>query len=579
MLKRIATLLLGIGLIGLGVLFFVAPERAFAVQILTRFWPVFLILAGVVRVAGYLIDRHPRSPIGGMMLAAIGGILLSANLLSHNSFLLILGKYWFWLLLAFIIGRVLKQYTHRIEDGIRTNAFAPGAVIVMILITGSGLAANFLTRSGQTGFNLKIGRFGGVSDYFFGNQFQVEDDLPQTFAIAPNARLIINNANGDVEVNSAPHSQATARLIKRIRAASEEDAKAAAKNIHLQIASDGNSSQFNVATAGDQQDFAVSIIITVPQNSAASVEITNSMGAVKLAGLRGDHTIRNCERAEVGNNIGRVMIENPRGSVEISQLQGEVNLVNTRRDVALRAITGPITIDARGGALNLEESAGPIRLRAVDARIEINEIGNDSLINQRVINIEEARNSRIKIQEVKGGVEISADRSRIEAEAITGDFTVTSSTERVVANRISGALRIKAGEGAVEIEEIKGPATIEAARDVTIRNFRGPLNVTSRQGAINLETSEKLAADIKAVNDRGKIRISIPEDAGFRLDANAGKGRVRVRGFDSLVMARDDRSYAMGYNISDSSPSVILRSSGGEIQLQSSGLALAGNDE
>src|SRR5262245_53986449 len=97
MLKRLATLLLGIGLIGLGVLFFLAPERAFVVQLLMRSWPVFLILAGIVRVAGYLIDRHPRSPVGGMMLVALGGILLSANLLAQTSLLLILGSYWFWI--------------------------------------------------------------------------------------------------------------------------------------------------------------------------------------------------------------------------------------------------------------------------------------------------------------------------------------------------------------------------------------------------------------------------------------------------------------------------------------------------
>src|SRR5262245_19369485 len=88
--KRLATLLLGIGLIVIGALFFVAPEQAFAVRWLIRLWPVALILAGMVRVAGYLIDRHPRSPAGGMMITAIGGILLSANLLGHNSLILIL---------------------------------------------------------------------------------------------------------------------------------------------------------------------------------------------------------------------------------------------------------------------------------------------------------------------------------------------------------------------------------------------------------------------------------------------------------------------------------------------------------
>ncbi len=478
MLKRLATLLLGIGLIGLGVLFFVAPERNFAVQILMRFWPVFLILAGTVRVAGYLIDRHPRSPIGGMMIAAIGGILLSANLLGDRSLIQILGKYWFWILLAFIAGRVLKQYTHRIEDGVRTNAFAPGAVALMVLILGGGMAANYLVKSGRAGLNL---RFGEVGNYIFGDQVPIEDEPPQTFAIASGARLIINNANGDVEVNSAPLPQATARLIKRIRAASEEAAKEAAKNIHLQIASDGNGHQFIVNSTGIQQDFSVLIIITIPLTTAANVEIANALGAVKLAGLSGDHTIRNCERAEVGNNAGRVMIENPRGPVVIAQVEGEVSLINTRRDVALR--------------------------------------------------------------------------------------------------RVNGALRVKSDDGAVEIEQVEGPATIDATRDVTVRNFRGPLSVTSRQGTISLETSEKLADDVRAVNDRGRIRVSIPKDAGFRLDANAGRSRVRVRGFDGFVFLRQDRSSAAGYNISESAPLVSLRSGGGEIQLRSAGHALAGNDD
>src|SRR5262245_62846953 len=58
-------------------------------------------------------------------------------------------KYWFWILLAFIAGRLLKQYTHRIEDGARPNAFSPVAIVVMILIVGVGLAANFATRRSE----------------------------------------------------------------------------------------------------------------------------------------------------------------------------------------------------------------------------------------------------------------------------------------------------------------------------------------------------------------------------------------------------------------------------------------------
>ncbi|MBO0862401.1 MAG: hypothetical protein J2P21_28665, partial [Chloracidobacterium sp.] len=509
MSKRIATLLVGIALIVIGALFFVAPET-FAIRWLMWLWPVGLILAGLVRVSGYLIDRHPRSPVGGMMITAIGGILVSANLLGHNSFILILGKYWFWILLAYISGRLLKQYTHRIEDGLRPNTFSPGAIVVMVLIVGAGLAASVAAKNIGAGLNLNL-RFG---DAGVGDQISVEDELPQNFAIAPNSRLFINKPNGDVEINSAPQSQGSARLIKLVRATDAEEARKVAKNISLQIVPFGAGYQFNVVGAEAQPDLGVSILVTLPQNLPAGVEINNALGVVRLSGLQGDHVIRGCERAEITRNNGGVTIENPRGAVELSEIQGPVSLTNARQEVKMRAVNGSVTLDINGGNVIVEKSSGPLQLRATDAQVGITEVGDASSPVARAVDIEHARNSRIKLQEIKGAVAIKADRSRIEAEEIDGDFKVDSFSDRVKVTRINGVLSIKSENGAVEAEEVSGLATIEATRDVTVRNFRGPLNVSSRDGAIDLETSEKLNGDINVTSGQGKIRVSIPKDSG-----------------------------------------------------------------
>lgn len=116
---------------------------------LTKLWPAFLILAGIVRVFGYLIDRHPLSPVGGMMITAIGGILLTANLRNDWSALFLFGQSWFFLLLAFVVGRILRQYTHRIEDGAQVSAFSAGAIFIMVLLITGGLAANYLAKNYQ----------------------------------------------------------------------------------------------------------------------------------------------------------------------------------------------------------------------------------------------------------------------------------------------------------------------------------------------------------------------------------------------------------------------------------------------
>ncbi len=580
MLKRIATLLLGIGLIGFGVLFFIAPQRAFAVQLLTRYWPLFLILAGLVRVAGYLIDRHPRSPVGGLMISAIGGILLAANWRGENSFVLILGNYWFWLLMALIIGRVMRQYAHRPEEGPRPSAFAPGTIVLMAIIVGCGLTANYLAKKNRY-MNVGIARFNGMRDFILGSELTVEDEPAQTFPLLPNSRLIINNLSGDIEISASPQQQASARIIKRMRAINEEEAKQVGQNIHLQISSSGNTHQFSVNSPGVQQEYSVSIVIALPQNAQAGVEVLGNNGQVKLSGLRGDHTIRDSGRSEIGDNTGRITIDNPRGPVELRRINGEVSMTDTRRGVEMNDIVGAIKLDIKGGNVSINRVSGTVQARVADARIELNEVAKSATDNgaQRIISLDDVRNSRVKLQEVKGAVAISAQRSRIDAEAIDGDLTINTSFERVITNRIKGSLRVNAEDATVEIEDIKGSAIVETTRDVTVRNFHGPLNITTRLGTINLETDEKITGEIKAVSGKGKVRVSLPEDSGFRIDAVSNFGRVRVRGFDQINTSRKERSAVMGYNISDSAPLVSLRTENGDIQLQSSGLALARSED
>ncbi len=162
MLKRLATFLLGVALIGLGFFFFMAPEQAYLVLLLKKFWPLFLILAGLVRLAGHLIDRHPRSPLGSLLLTAIGGILLAVNLRGETSLTEIIGRYWFWFLLAYVLGRVLRQYTQPQTSGKPLRAFSPGGIFVMLLIAAIGLSANYLSKHGGLLAGLRV-QFGAVT--------------------------------------------------------------------------------------------------------------------------------------------------------------------------------------------------------------------------------------------------------------------------------------------------------------------------------------------------------------------------------------------------------------------------------
>jgi DUF4097 and DUF4098 domain-containing protein YvlB len=366
MFKRIVTLLFGIGLIALGILFFMAQERHFVVQILTQYWPFFLIIAGLVRVSGYLIDRHPSSPLGGMIITAIGGILLAANLRGEHSIVRIFGNYWFWLLLAFIIGRIVHQYTHRPDDGPRPTAFSPAAIILMILIAGSGLAANYLSRKMQLSPAINL----GVANNLFGRQYSIEDDTPQIFALSSKTRLVIDGAPGDLEIAATQQQQASARIIKRIRALNEDEARKSVQNIHLQISHEGDQIRV-IAPSGVPTDIATSIILALPEDIGIAVEVSNCGGSLKLNSLHGDYLIRKVEAVEASDLTGSIRVEGSRGDLELKRIRGAITLVDARSgSVSLEDIEGPVSIVAEGDVtvrdfldqINIKTDNGTIKL-------------------------------------------------------------------------------------------------------------------------------------------------------------------------------------------------------------------------
>jgi hypothetical protein len=567
----------------LGVLFFVTPERAYVLQVLARFWPLFLILAGVLRISGHLLDRQPRSPVGGLVLTSLGGILLAANLRGERSFLYIFGRYWFWLLLALIAGRVIRQYTHRAQDGPRPRAFSLGAIVLMLLIVVGGITANRLAANGHLLARLheRLGHLVDVRDYVFSDQFTIEDEPAQTFALQPNARLVIGNTYGDLEVRGTAQPLASARVIKRVRA-TEDEARQVAKNIRLQITSHGNIYQLNIAADG-VKDFSTTVLLELPQGAPAGLEVEGLAGRVKLSDLRGDHLIRHSDAVEVANNIGRIAVAGSRGPVRLSQVQGEVVVTGARREVSLSEITGAVRLEAQGAAAHIKQITGPVVARVSGGRLEIQGVRATTASGDQVqlVSVEESSNSRITLREIGGNATVTAIRSRVEAEVIGGDLTVASSSERVRASRVAGRLQVNVENSGVEVEGVGGAATIVAARDVSVRDFRGPLEVTTRFGAIRLATSAKLGGDLRASNQQGKIHLALPADSSFRLDAGTTFGRLRLRGFDDLDLPRNQKTALVAYNNNGAAaPLVSLRSTNGSIYLESSGLALArGEDE
>lgn len=574
MLKRIATFLLGIALVSMGVLFFIAPERAFLFQILVRYWPVFLILAGIVRVGGHLLDRQPRSPVGGMLLGALGGILLAANLRGETRVLEVIGSYWFFILLAIVAGRVMRQYAHRPEDGPRPRAFSIGGVIVMVLVSATGLGAYWLGRHSDDLARLRLPfRLNDIRS-ILDSEYSIADSAAQGFLLGANSRLVVDGLEGDVEVHTVPGSSATARIVKRIRASSDEEARIIARRISLDIKSQGDDRTFSIAADGVRNDFLISLLIELPGGSRGGLEANAISGQVILSGLKGEHSIRDVSGVTVTGNEGSVNIDGA-GSVQLQGVQGKVTLARTTRVVSLKEISGPVVMNLSGASATLDEIGGPIEIEGRNARIELHDIGLDEAASPAAIACRNLTDSRLSLNRLRGDIRVEALRTRIDASEISGDLSIKSSAERVKLARVSGKLRVVVEDGSIEAVDLDGPSELQATREISVRNFENSLTATSRLGAITMTLEHQVGADISAASEHGSVSLSLPEDSQFRLDASTGFGRLRVRGFDYLDLPRRQRATSISYGNDPQAPLLTLRSTNGDINVSPSGTTLA----
>ena len=181
------SLVLGLALLTAGLLFLLLQSSEGLARWMMQMWPVFLICAGLSRVAGFAIDRKPRSPADGMLLIALGIFFLIARLHADLNPLQIYGRYWILLVALFACVEVIRFYTGRAPDG-QARMFTTWRLVVLLLIIATGVAANRIGNNTSMIYRLRL-------------PVSISGAPEQGGSAVSSARLssaIMNEASGDV---------------------------------------------------------------------------------------------------------------------------------------------------------------------------------------------------------------------------------------------------------------------------------------------------------------------------------------------------------------------------------------------
>lgn len=246
----------------------------------------------------------------------------------------------------------------------------------------------------------------------------------------------------------------------------------------------------------------------------------------------------------------KVIVETFNGRVDVTATSpGEVHAEVTKRAGASTQEAAEADLDNIDVTLAQDGDTVVIRARVTDQKL----VGHRSAD----VTVQVPEQSMLDLRTTNG---------KLSAIGLLGDVIAESSNGAVNVKGSRGKLVLATANGAVKVE---GGATVEARTSngvVRVKDARGPVTARTSNGTVLL--SGKLAAgdyDLETIN--GKVMVTLPANAQFRLDARTTLGVVSC-GFNLSETDEKARKRLRGTVGKDPKATLKLRTGNGRIEIR-----------
>jgi DUF4097 and DUF4098 domain-containing protein YvlB len=296
------------------------------------------------------------------------------------------------------------------------------------------------------------------------------------------ASLKVIDTRGAVSVHAADDNKITVAVRKRVGADNQGDADKYNGETKPTITTIGGLVTLD-AKAESSGDHAVEVDLDISVPRKAAVTITSRRGDVNVTGRDGN--------VDVSIQHGDAVIEDVSGGVKVSQDKGSAKIEQVNGDVHVEGRLNEVAVSDVKGSLQLEgEFQESIKLERIAKTVTFKSSRTD-----------------MEFSRIDGSLELDSDE--LHAEQITGPLRLTTKSKNVRLGDVSGDVRLQDDNGAVEVEM-------------------------------------RTVGNIQIDNRNGDVQLSLPDKAGFRVDARARDGEIQSD-FAELKVSNDEHeSHANG---------------------------------
>lgn len=410
--------------------------------------------------------RH-RSFAGPLVLIIIGTVFLlgTMRVLSVGKLAHLFASYWPLLLILWGVVKIIEHQQAR-REGTRASGIGAGGVLLVVMIVVFGLIANQLERVNWSGLRNEINIDDGDFNNMFGDTFNFDDHLEQSFPA--DASLKVIDSHGAVSVHASDDDKITIVVRKRIGADNQGDADKYNGETKPTITVIGGlvTVDAKVEAAGDHP-VETDLDISLPRK--APVTIVSRRGDVNVSGRGGN--------VDISAQHSDTSVDDISANVKVSQEKGSVKV---------EQVTGDVQIGGRVNELTVADVKGSLQLEG-----EFQE----SVKLERIAKTVTFKSSRTDMEFSKLGGSLDLDSDDLHADDLTGPLHLMTRSKNIRMDGVSGDVRVKNDNGSVEL---------------IMRNL-GNVQVDNRNGDVQLAVPDRAGFRLDARTRGGEIQSEFPE--------------------------------------------------------------------
>ena len=237
--------------------------------------------------------------------------------------------------------------------------------------------------------------------------------------------------------------------------------------------------------------------------------------------------------------------------------KAQVSIISRRGDVNVSGRDGGVDISAQHSDTTVDDVKANVKVNQEKGSVKIEQITGDVHVQGRV--------NEVSVADVKGAVQLDGEfQESIKLARISKNVIFKSSRTDMEFSRIEGELNLDADE--LHAEQITGPLHLTTrSKNIRLDQVSGDVRLQDDNGAV--EVGMRTLGNVQIDNRNGDIQLSLPDRAGFRLDAHTRDGEIQSD-FSELKVSNDEHEAKASGSVGNASSHIVLNNEHDGIEIR-----------